>query len=169
MIAPRSRIASLILAGTWIAACGTSAPPPAESSGTPSSGTSAPAASAPAQKSDLAGTSWQLVRFTGSDKATLQPDDRTKYTITFQADGSVVARIDCNRGHGAWKSAGPGELALGPLALTRMMCAPGSMHDRVAADWDAVHSYTIKDGHLFLSLMADGGVYEYEPASPAPG
>jgi hypothetical protein len=22
----------------------------------------------------------------------------------------------------------------------------------------------IKDGHLFLSLMADGGIYEFEPA-----
>ena len=42
------------------------------------------------------------------------------------------------------------------------------MHDRVAADWDAVRSYTIKDGHLFLSLMADGGTYEYEPATAAP-
>src|SRR5689334_2238244 len=107
MIAPRSRIASLILAGTWIAACGTSSPPPAEPSAAASpSGASPPAASAPAPKSDLAGTSWQLVRFTGSDNATLEPDDRTEYTITFQADGSVVARIDCNRGHGAWKSAG---------------------------------------------------------------
>jgi hypothetical protein len=25
----------------------------------------------------------------------------------------------------------------------------------------------LKDGHLFLSLMADGGVYEFEPAAPA--
>ena len=170
MIARPSRIASLILAGTWIAACGTSAPPPADAPSAASpSATSPPAASAPTPKSDLVGTSWQLVRFTGSDKSTLQPDDRSQYTITFQADGSVVARIDCNRGHGAWKSAGSGELVFGPLALTRMMCPQGSMHDRVAADWGAVRSYTIKDGHLFLSLMADGGVYEYEPASPAPG
>jgi len=26
-----------------------------------------------------------------------------------------------------------------------------------------VRSYMIKDGHLFLSLMADGGTYEFEP------
>jgi hypothetical protein len=26
----------------------------------------------------------------------------------------------------------------------------------------------IKDGHLFLSLMADGGIFEFEPASPEP-
>jgi para-nitrobenzyl esterase len=28
--------------------------------------------------------------------------------------------------------------------------------------WPFVRSYTIKDGYLFLSLMADGGIYEFE-------
>jgi uncharacterized lipoprotein YbaY len=32
-------------------------------------------------------------------------------------------------------------------------------------DWQYVRSYVVKDGHLFLSLMADGGIYEFEPAS----
>ena len=35
----------------------------------------------------LAGTSWQLVRFQGSDGLVLTPDDRSKYTITFGTDG----------------------------------------------------------------------------------
>lgn len=55
---------------------------------------------------NLGGTSWQLVKFQGSDDRTLTPDDKSKY----------------------------------------------------------VRSYVIKDGHLFLSLMADGGAYEFEPA-----
>ncbi|HKE47334.1 MAG TPA: META domain-containing protein [Rhodanobacteraceae bacterium] len=118
--------------------------------------------------SPLAGTSWQLVKFTGSDGAAIEPDDRSKYTITFQPDGSVVARVDCNRGRGSWKSTAPNQVEFGPLALTRAMCPPGSMHDRVAADWGAVRTYTLKDGHLFLSLMADGGTYEYEPVAAAP-
>lgn len=29
-----------------------------------------------------------------------------------------------------------------------------------------MRSYTMKDGHLFLALMADGGVYEFEPQAP---
>jgi para-nitrobenzyl esterase len=149
----------VILAAT-IAACDRSAAPP-------DAAKSAAGPVAPATPG-LAGTTWQLVRFTGSDGAKLEPDDRTKYTLAFQPDGVVVAHIDCNRGRGAWKSGEPGQLVFGPLALTRMMCPPGSMHDRVAADWDAVRSYAMKDGHLFLSLMADGGTYEYEPASTAP-
>ena len=113
---------------------------------------------------DLKGTSWQLVRFQSSDDKTVVPDDKSKYTITFGNDGRVSARIDCNRGSGTWKSEGPNQLRFGPLALTRAMCPPGSLHDRIAKDWSAVRSYVIKDGHLYLSLMADGGVYELEPA-----
>ena len=113
----------------------------------------------------LAGTSWQLVRFQGGDGTTLMPDSRAKYTIAFGTDGRVNIRIDCNRGSGTWRSAGANQLEFGPLALTRMMCPPGSLHDRIARHWPYVRSYIIRNGHLFLSLMADGGIYEFEPTS----
>jgi para-nitrobenzyl esterase len=29
-----------------------------------------------------------------------------------------------------------------------------------------VRSYVIRNGHLFVALMADGGVYEFEPRKP---
>ena len=111
----------------------------------------------------LAGTSWQLVRFQGGDGAVLTPDDRSKYTIELDAKGGVAARIDCNRGRGAWKSSGANQLQFGPLALTRALCPPGSLHDQIVKQWGNVRSYTMKEGHLFLSLMADGGIYEFEP------
>lgn len=111
----------------------------------------------------LGGTSWQLVRFQGSDDKLLTPDDPAKYTIAFGTDGSVSARIDCNRGRGTWKSSGPNQLQFGPLALTRAMCPPGSLHDRMVKDWEFVRSYILKDGYLFPALMADGGIYEFEP------
>ena len=38
------------------------------------------------------------------------------------------------------------------------------MHDQILRQLPYVRSYIIKDGHLFLSLMADGGIYEFEPA-----
>jgi para-nitrobenzyl esterase len=111
----------------------------------------------------LGGTSWQLVRFQGGDDTLLTPDDPAKYTIVFGADGSVSARIDCNRGRGTWNSSGPNQLQFGPLALTRAQCPPGSLHDRIVKDWEYVRSYVMKDKHLFLSLMADGGIYEFAP------
>jgi heat shock protein HslJ len=113
----------------------------------------------------LGGTSWRLVKFQGSDGLTVTPDDRAKYTIAFGTGGRLSARIDCNRGSGTWKSSGPPQLELGPLALTRAMCPPGSLHDRIVKHWPYVRSYIMKDGHLFVSLMADGGIYEFEPDS----
>jgi heat shock protein HslJ len=56
----------------------------------------------------------------------------------------------------------PNQLEFGPLALTRAMCPPGSLHDQIAKNWTYIRSYVIKNSHLFLSLMADGGVYEFE-------
>jgi len=135
--------ASLAVALLLLAACHvTSLPPPSAAS--------------------LGGTSWQLVKFQGSDDSTLTPDDKANYTIEFATDGGLAARIDCNRGRGTWKSSGA-NLELGALALTRAMCPPGSLHDRIVKDWSLVRSYVIKQGHLFLSLMADGGIYEFEP------
>jgi para-nitrobenzyl esterase len=124
---------------------------------------SACSSSAPARPVGLGGTTWQLVKFQSGDGRTLTPGDRAKYIITFNSDGSLTARIDCNRGRGTWKSSGPSQVELPPLALTRAMCPPGSLHDRIVKDWTFIRSYVIKDGHLFLALMADGGIYEFEP------
>lgn len=115
----------------------------------------------------LGGTSWQLVQFEGGDGTRLTPDDRTKYTIAFGNDGRVTVRIDCNRGGGTWRSAGAGQLAFGPLALTKVFCPPGSLHDQIVRQWPYVRTYMIRNGHLYLSLMADGGIYEFEPLGSA--
>ena len=46
-----------------------------------------------------------------------------------------MARLDCNRGRGTWKTGGTDRLELGPLAITRAMCPSGSLHDPMAAQW----------------------------------
>ena len=119
----------------------------------------------PAQApASLAGTSWQLVRFQGGDGALATPDDRSKYTLAFSNEGIFSMRIDCNHGRGGWKSAGPGQVEFGPMAITRAFCPPGSLHDHLIKRWPYVRSYLIRGGKLYLSLMADGGTYEFEPA-----
>jgi heat shock protein HslJ len=144
------------------------AAPPAAAESAPVPPAAAPAAplSAP-QDSGLAGTSWRLVKIQGMDDKAVVPDDGAKYTLSFAADGAVAARIDCNRGRGSWKSEAPGQLNFGPLMLTRAMCPPESLHDRFVRDWQSVRGYVLKDGHLYLSLMADGGDYEFEPMGTA--
>jgi heat shock protein HslJ len=117
----------------------------------------------PSPSAGLAGTSWRLVKFQGGDDTTLTPEDRARYTIEFDAAGRLTARIDCNRGRGTWKSSGANQIAFGPLALTRAKCPAGSLHDQIVKQWGNIRSYVLRAGHLFLALMADGGIYEFEP------
>lgn len=111
----------------------------------------------------LAGTSWQLVRYEDSAGTILKPKDPAKYMITFQKDGRLSARIDCNRGSGTWKTDGRLGLELGPLTLTMAKCGAGSLHDRMVKDWKHLRSYSMNKGHLLLLLMLDAGAYEFEP------
>jgi para-nitrobenzyl esterase len=120
-------------------------------------------------QSPLAGSSWQLVRFQGGDGTVLTPDDGGKYTIAFDARGNGMAmRIDCNRGRGTWKSAGANQIEFGHMAVTRALCLDSNLHDQILKQWGNIRSYAIRDGHLFLSLMADGGTYEFEPMNGSP-
>ena len=117
----------------------------------------------PSGANELAGTSWKLVRLQAGDELTLVPGDGSKYTITFGSDGRVTARVDCNRGSSTWRSPRANELQFGSWSMTRAKCTAGSLHDRIVTEGVAVRSYSIKDGHLFLSGMKAGGSYELEP------
>ena len=114
---------------------------------------------------ELAGTSWKLVRIASMDDSELLPAEDTAYTITFNADGRANMRVDCNRGAGTWESAEPGALTFGPLALTRAMCPPGSIHDQFVGQLGYVRSYVLRDGNLYLATMADGAIIEFEAAA----
>ena len=117
----------------------------------------------PQNPSELAGTSWKLIRLQAADETTIVPGDGSKYTITFGSDGRVAARVDCNRGGSTWKSPRANELQFGSWSMTRAKCSAGSLYDRIVREGAAVRSYYIKDGHLFLGGMAAGGSYELEP------
>lgn len=140
-----------------LGACSTPAPQPMPGKTTPdkSASTTSPA---------LQGTSWRLIQISMSDGVTRPAIDRSRYTIGFGEGEVLHVRFDCNRGRGSWKSSGPGNVEFGPLSLTRAMCPPGSLHDQLVRQWPHVRSYVLKDGRLFLSLMADGGTIEFEPA-----
>jgi uncharacterized lipoprotein YbaY/heat shock protein HslJ len=160
----RTTVFALALAITMMCSACTSPERPGPSEATPGPASTEVKGLLQNEPAELGGTSWQLVKFQGGDDTILSPDDRSKYTIAFGTDGRVSARIDCNRGSGSWKSAGPNQVEFGMMAITQAAClTPGPLPGRVTKDWQYVRSYVFKDGHLFLSLMADAGIYEYEP------
>lgn len=119
--------------------------------------------------SPLVGT-WRLVKFQSMDDAigTLTPEADQTYTMTLDADGAAQFVLNCNRASGTYTSTASsetsGQLEFGPVAMTRALCPPPSLDERIAADLGFVRSYVLKDGRLHLSLMADGGIYSFEPA-----
>jgi len=119
----------------------------------------------------LAGSTWELIAIQSMDDAQGKTpiDHPERFTVSFATDGRASFRIDCNRGTANWKAtpsaeSSSGALEFGPLATTKMMCPPGSVDQKVLRDLAYVRSYLLKDGKLFLSLMADGGIYEWRPS-----
>lgn len=110
-----------------------------------------------------------LVGFQSPDDAigTVVPPRPDRYTLNFGADGKLAAQLDCNRAMGSWEATSPsatgGSLAIKGGAMTRAMCGPGAMDNRIAADLGRIRSYTLRDGRLYLALEADAGIYEFRP------
>ena len=101
-------------------------------------------------------------------QGTSRPTDRNLYTLELNPDGTAAMRLNCNRGRADWTAkpvaAGDsGNFIFGPLAMTRALCPPPSLDERIAKDMTFVRSFLLKDGRLNLSLMADGGIYVWEP------
>ena len=156
----------LLLTGAVVAGCagareGSGAPDPATGSA-PTGTTAVPAG--------LAGTSWRLVEFQSMDDAqgTTRASDPTRYTMRLDADGTVTMRLDCNRATGSWRAepgaeGTSGRFEFGPLATTSALCPPPHLDEVVGRHAPYVRSFLLEDGRLFLSLMADGGIFVWEP------
>ena len=53
----------------------------------------------PPNRTELGGTSWQLVNIQGGDGTALKPDDKSKSSIAFATDGRMGTLMDGDRGH----------------------------------------------------------------------
>jgi heat shock protein HslJ len=116
----------------------------------------------------LAGSSWRLVAIQSMDdmQGTTTPPSGQIYRVTFGADGRAAFTLNCNRAAGGWSSAPSadgrsGSLAFTAVAMTRALCPPPSLDTRIARDLGYVRSYRLDNGTLSMSLMADGGIYQW--------
>jgi heat shock protein HslJ len=164
--------ATALLSGIVLAGCGA----PAGKAAAPVQQSTAPAAvrskapGAPPAGHPLAGTAWRLLEIQSMDDSTgtTRVDDPSKYTLRLGADGSVAFRLNCNSATGTWSAeAGTdpssGRFEFGPLAATTAFCPPPTVDDQVTRQAPYFRSYLLKDGRLYLSLLADGGIFVWEP------
>lgn len=129
-------------------------------------------AAPPATPVKLDDTRWTLVAFApaAAGAGEIRPARPDQYRLEFLPAGRLAAQIDCNRGSGTWQStatpAHGGGLKLGPLALTRMMCPPDPLGQRLPQDITNIEAYRVVDGRLHLDLAGNAGSYIWERVQP---
>lgn len=122
----------------------------------------APAQPAPAADS-LESNPWEWVAFTNPVEQ-FQIDNPQDYRLTFNADGTVNIKADCNTAIGAYTADDSSlKIELGPMTLAA--CPPGSRSDDFVKYLGFSAIYFFQDGHLFIDLFADGGTLEFAPAA----
>jgi heat shock protein HslJ/uncharacterized lipoprotein NlpE involved in copper resistance len=107
---------------------------------------------------------WQLVSINYANDTEVVPDDPTRYTLEFMADGQVAIQNDCNRGAATYETDGS-SLRFSPIAFTRALCPPESLFNEFAQNLSNVASYIVEDGTLNLVLAIDTGQMRFAPAS----
>ena len=126
-------------------------------------------ASANPLASSLKDTTWHLVEFQSMDDSVgiVRPQKSSLYSMTLNGDGTVNMQLNCNQGRGQW-SAIPGEntnsgrFEISQLAVTRALCPPPSMDENLASQSQYIRSYFLQDDKLYLSLLADAGIYVWQ-------
>lgn len=117
------------------------------------------------QKTALVGI-WQIIEFQSMDDSigVMKPADPSKYILQFKVDSTVSMQLNCNRATARWV-ANPGQDSTGgrldfsEIAMTRALCPPPSMDEKIAQDLSYIRSFLLKNEKLYLSLMADAGIY----------
>lgn len=123
----------------------------------------------------LTGSEWQLVEIQSMDDAVgaTRPEEPARFTMRLGADGTASLMLDCNRATGPWTAEAAGDgtsgrFGLGPLAATGALCPPPRLDEQITGQAQYVRGYRLQDGRLHLTLMADGGIWTWEPADGVP-
>jgi heat shock protein HslJ len=118
--------------------------------------TAEPAATAvtPAGAALIVGPTWEWTGYLDAAEryAVAEPES---YTVTFLADGKYQVQAACNKGSGSYTLDGR-SLSIGPAAMTKMACPPGSQDDAFLTNLFAVTRYLVSGNSLYLETGEDG-------------
>ena len=107
----------------------------------------------------LTNTPWAWQGTQMKDGARVASDAPERYTLTFLPGGRANVRADCNRGSASYLLDGS-QLSFGPVALTKMLCPPGSRDAEFLRGLGAVASQGWSGNELTLTL-GDGSVMRF--------
>ena len=127
--------------------------------------TAPPAGTTSAGLDALTATTWMWVGFTNPVEQ-YSVESPENYTLSFQDDGTVNIKADCNDAVGSYTVDGSSiKIGVGPMTLAA--CPPESLGDDFVKYLGFAAIYFFEDGNLFIDLFADGGTLEFAPAGEA--
>jgi heat shock protein HslJ len=92
--------------------------------------------------------------------------DPQNYTITFNTDGSVAIKADCNSVTGNYKIDGS-KITITLGASTLMACGDASQDTIYLASLSKVNSYAVENGQLQLMFPDNGGKMDFNNGGAA--
>jgi heat shock protein HslJ len=104
----------------------------------------------------IIGVDWKWEQTLYNNNQKTAPKDSSHYTITFNPDGKLNIRADCNRAGGSYSINGE-KIILRVTHSTMAMCPPDSLERKFLKDMAAATIYFFKDGYLSLDLKYDTG------------
>jgi heat shock protein HslJ len=97
---------------------------------------------------------WHQTLYNNDQKSV--PSDPSHYTVTFNADGTLNIRADCNRGGGTFSTEGK-RITIDVTHTTRAMCPPDSLEQTFIDDLNASNIFFFSDGDLYIDLKYHKG------------
>jgi len=101
----------------------------------------------------LIGNGWEAVT---NDDTKANPADSARYILRFAADGSVNARVDCNRAGGQYLIE-EGKLRIKITYSTMAACEPDSLEAAFLKDIGRTGALHLQDGKLYIDMSHDTG------------
>lgn len=112
---------------------------------------------------------WQWSELAESNPASQSVvPDPANYTVTFQDDGSLVVKADCNNGTGSYTRAVDSDsLSIELGAMTAAFCGEASLDNQFMQLLSTVNAYTLSNGRLSLFTSADAEM-RFTSGGPSP-
>ena len=114
----------------------------------------------------LTGATWQWVSTT-TPVETITVADPTRYTLTFNEDGTVGIQADCNSASGTYTAGDDGSLSITMGPSTLMVCPPDSQVDAFLAGVASAAIYFFEGEDLLIDQFASAGTMRFRAADAA--
>jgi len=125
----------------------------------------APAAQ-PEAAGDVTSHPWLWTSFTGPVEQ-FEVDAPDNYVVTFNDDGTLNIKADCNNAMGSYTADAGGSLKIEVGPMTKAACPPESRSDQFVQYLGSAARYFFEDAELYIDLFADGGTMRFAPEGEA--